>query len=139
MTRTLSDCSTPLGVSTALGMSTLSVLAVSAVLLLSTCERSAEAIANGSDPLKALAQHVPSSRYGPEYWKAAAARNDSLWRRAVAFCERPDHTEYPSCSSVEMARIFRANVQPARGESARTRRPFSLRPDVVDDTARPPR
>ena len=79
----------------------------------------------------ALAQHVESSRYGPEYWKGVAQRDAALWSKATAFCGQRDAAEYPTCASVKMVEFFRANTQPARPPDS-----FTFRTDREPDTTR---
>jgi hypothetical protein len=98
-------------------------------LLLAGCRTSPEDIANGPDPLRALAQHVESSRYGAEYWKGVANGNPELWAKATAFCRRQDSPEYPTCASVKMAEFFVGNTQPAPAPDS-----FSFRTDRKPDT-----
>ena len=106
------------------------------VLFVVACRPSSGDVANGPDPLQALAQHVESSRYGPDYWKRAAAENTAVWRKATAFCRQADASEYPTCASVKMAEFFQANTQPASPPA-----PFTFRNDRTPDTtdARPQR
>ena len=101
-------------------------------LLLAGCRASPEDIANGPDPILALAQHVESSRYGSEYWKSVAASNPGLWAKATAFCRRQDAVEYPTCASVKMAEFFLGNTQPAVAPDS-----FSFRTDREHDSTVP--
>ena len=101
------------------------------ILLVLSCRESPEDVANGPDPLRALAQHVESSRYGPEYWKGVAERDPTLWSKATEFCGRRDADEYPTCASVKMVEFFRANTQPARPPDS-----FTFRTDREPDTTR---
>lgn len=58
-------------------------------MLTSACnspqERQAD-IANGPDPLAALAAEVESTRYGSAYWSQQSDSNTSLWQRAKDYC-----------------------------------------------------
>jgi hypothetical protein len=98
--------------------------------LLVGCQAAPEDVANGPDPLKALAQHIESSRYGPDYWKQAAERQPVLWRKAMAFCGRKDASEYPTCASVKMVDFLRSNSRPAARPA-----PFTFRTDSSPDTS----
>lgn len=98
-------------------------------LPLAGCRTSPEDIANGPDPLRALAQHVESSRYGADYWKSVANGNPELWAKATTFCRRQDSPEYPTCASVKMAEFFVGNTQPATAPDS-----FSFRTDRKPDT-----
>jgi hypothetical protein len=100
------------------------------VALLIGCRPSAEDVANGPDPLRALAQHVESSRYGPDYWKDVAGRNPALWAKATAFCRRGDSDECPTCASVKMVEFLEGNTQPAAPADS-----FSFRSDRKRDSA----
>ena len=104
---------------------------LSLLLLLLGCRESPEDIANGPDPLRALAQHVESSRYGPEYWKSLAERDPALWNKAAAFCRQRAATEYPTFASVKMVEFFRTNTQPAQTPDS-----FTFRTDRQPDTSR---
>lgn len=101
-----------------------------ALALLAGCRATPDDIANGPDPLQALAQHVESSRYGPEYWKALAGRDAQLWHKATVFCAQKDAAEYPTCTSVRMVEFLRAGSQPGRAPDS-----FSFRTDLKPDTA----
>ena len=103
--------------------------ALTLVLILTACRPSSQDVANGPDALQALAQHVESSRYGPDYWKRAAAENTAVWRKATAFCRQAEANEYPTCASVKMAEYFQANTQPASRPA-----PFTFRNDRTPDT-----
>ena len=100
------------------------------IVLVAGCRAAPEDAANGPDPLLALAQHVESSRYGPEYWKQAAERDSVLWEKATAFCGGADASEYPTCASVRMVDHLRANTAPAAPPE-----PFTFRSDRAPDTA----
>ena len=98
-------------------------------LALVGCSGSPDDIANGPDPLRALAQHVESSRYGPDYWKRVAEQNVPLWRKATAFCGGAEATEYPTCATVRMVDFLRRGVQPAAPPD-----PFTFRSDHPRDS-----
>ena len=99
------------------------------IALIAGCRASPEDVANGPDPLLALAQHVESSRYGPDYWTQVAGRDSVLWGKATAFCGQVDASEYPTCASVRMVDYLR-NTAPAAAPE-----PFTFRSDRVPDTA----
>lgn len=102
-------------------------------ILLDGCRASPEDVANGPDPLKALAQHVESSRYGPEYWKRVAARDTEVWAKATRFCRQANALEYPTCASVKMVEFFQGNTRPGPKTE-----PFTFRSDRGADTANAP-
>ena len=104
---------------------------VALIALVAGCRASSEDLANGPDPMLALAQHVESSRYGPEYWKEVAGEDSVLWRKATAFCAGDAADEYPTCAAVRMVDYLRANTRPAAPPE-----PFTFRSDRTPDTAK---
>ena len=108
-----------------IGPRRLAAALLAGVALTAACRQSAQDIANGPGPMRALAQRVPSQRYGGEYRKQAADRDSALWGRAVEFCAAKEGLEYPNCAPVRMVAFLRGNTAPAR-----TDEPFSLRPGL---------
>ena len=75
---------------------------VALALALASCRPSAEAIADGDDPLAALATPAESGRYGGPFWTREAHRNSRTWRQARAFCRQARGRELPNCHAVEL-------------------------------------
>jgi hypothetical protein len=71
---------------------------VGMALTLGSCRPSAEAVADGDDPLAALAAPAQSARYDGPFWAREAHRGSRIWRTAKAFCE--GHHELPNCHPV---------------------------------------
>ena len=103
--------------------------ATAIALAIAACRPAPEDVANGPDPLRALAQHVESSRYGPDYWKQMAQQNGPVWHKALAYCQVREATEYPTCASVKMVAFLEANARPAVEPA-----PFTYRTDQAPDT-----
>lgn len=80
------------------GLAMRMALAVALVLAAGSCRPSAEAVADGDDPLAALAAPAQSARYDGPYWAREAHRGSRTWRAARAFCA--GHRELPNCHPV---------------------------------------
>ena len=76
------------------------------LLLLGGCTESAEEIANGDDPLRALEAPVPSDRYGTGYWSRQMRSDADLWSRATAFCSANNDGEHPNCDAVRYVEMM---------------------------------
>lgn len=74
--------------------------AVAAALALASCRPSAEAIADGDNPLAALAAPAQSARYDGPYWIREAHRNSRTWQAARAFCGKSREHYLPNCHPV---------------------------------------
>lgn len=103
--------------------------AVTAALLLaiSACAPKPEDIANGDDPMKALAVSVRSTRYDRAYWSEQRRSQSAAWTQAVSYCEPRGTADFPNCEPVsENAAADRGNsradsVLRAVGAAARQR------------------
>jgi hypothetical protein len=73
-------------------------LAAALALAAGSCRPSAEAVADGDDPLAALAAPAQSARYDGPFWAREAHRGSRTWRAARAFCG--GHPELPNCHPV---------------------------------------
>src|ERR1700694_5791442 len=71
-------------------------------LALASCRPSVEAVADGPDPLAALASPAQSARYDGPYWTREAHRNSPSWRAAKAFCRKSRDRELPNCHAVRL-------------------------------------
>ncbi|QQR74061.1 MAG: hypothetical protein IPJ17_00185 [Holophagales bacterium] len=78
------------------------ILAVVALALVSAgCGKpSAEALANGDDPLASLRSPVRSARYDGAFWNREAIQSTALWQDAVAYCRTPGNSAAPNCQTV---------------------------------------
>jgi hypothetical protein len=68
---------------------------------LAGCAPRPEAIADGSDPLAALAVTVPTHRFDTAFWARQEHRQTALWRDARAFCLGRDRAVFPNCAHVQ--------------------------------------
>lgn len=88
------------------------------------CRTSSDAdVANGDDPLKALAVSVPSTRYTAGYWQSQANQDPALWQRAVSYCEEQKAAgqgSKPNCSAVESAKFEMAGRAPVQQRPRRS-------------------
>jgi hypothetical protein len=73
---------------------------VGLAMALASCRPSAEAVADGDDPLAALAMPVQSARYDGAFWTREAHRNSRAWQAAKALCGK--NRELPNCHAVEL-------------------------------------
>lgn len=71
-------------------------------LLAGSC--TAEGVANGDDPIRALSASSSSTRYGELYWRQQLVEDSDVWQRAIAYCKPGDayrdYGKYPNCSLV---------------------------------------
>jgi len=72
--------------------------------LLAGCAPTQEEIANGDDPIGALASTVESSRYGLNYWVEQRHGKTATWAEATSFCEPAERANYPNCETVREVR-----------------------------------
>jgi hypothetical protein len=75
---------------------------VALALALASCKPSAEAIADGDDPLAALATPAASARYDGPFWTREAHRDSRTWQAARAFCEQARERALPNCHAVQL-------------------------------------
>ncbi len=80
--------------------------AVALVLLTLGCTKSNKAVANGDDPLRALAVPVRSDRYNSTYWTQKSVADTGLWTEAVAYCEGKTEGDHPNCEPVRQVRLL---------------------------------
>lgn len=90
----------------------LAALALATALLagLSACRPSDVSVANGDDPLEALAVDAPTTRYAHDYWVDEARRGTAVWDSAYTYCSAlwaPGQAEelavHPNCGHVRTA------------------------------------
>ena len=78
--------------------------------LITGCAPSAEDVAEGDDPLAALAVGVPSERYDGRYWLLKRAEDRPLFDEAAAYCRGEQDGERlagrPNCGPVIAAARF---------------------------------
>ena len=100
------------------GVAVLATAALGAAVAGATasCAPRPEDVANGDDPIRALAAPVRSSRYAGPYWAAQRRLDSPVWRRAVAYCTAERAPESPNCDPV-LANV-RAGQGSARADSA---------------------
>jgi len=89
-------------------------------LFIASCSPSPEEIANGDDPIAALASTAKSSRYGLNYWVEQRNQKTENWSQALAFCEPAEHANYPNCETVREVRA----TEPGKVEDPRTQPGF---------------
>lgn len=74
------------------------------------CSPSAEDVAEGADPLAALATGVPSVRYDGRYWLLKRDEDRPLFDEALAYCQGEEEAErlaeHPNCGPVITAARF---------------------------------
>ncbi len=74
------------------------------------CRPSPEQIAEGDDPVAALAAAVPSERYDGLYWRTQRRRDPALFARAAGYCHDEERAgrlgERPTCEAVLSAERF---------------------------------
>lgn len=74
-----------------------------AVVILSgitACGPREQDVANGDDPLRALAVGAVSERYDDAFWGQQRHEDPDLWARAKAYCEGKDVGAHPNCRPV---------------------------------------
>jgi len=69
------------------------------------CGPTDEEIANGDDPIAALASIVESSRYGAAYWTEQMKGDTDVWKEAIAYCEPADRANYTNCEVVRSTKF----------------------------------
>ncbi|MGH7286942.1 MAG: hypothetical protein ACREI8_02870 [Myxococcota bacterium] len=90
------------------------------VAAITSCSPSPEDVANGDDPIAALTSTARSSRYGLNYWVEQRDQKTETWSQALAFCEPPEHANYPNCETVREVRA----TEPGKVEDPRTQPGF---------------
>lgn len=86
------------------------VVAGALLLTILACTPKPEDIANGDDPMKALAVTARSTRYDRAYWSGQRRSRSAVWTRAVSYCESRGTGESPNCEPVnENAAAERGN------------------------------
>jgi hypothetical protein len=103
-------------------------------LALASCKPSAEAIADGEDPLAALAGAAESARYDGPYWTREAHRDSRTWRAARAFCAQARGRALPNCHAVQLVERWEGawrtgTLPPLPTLPAPPRLPPSMHPD----------
>ena len=89
-------------------------------ILLSACGPSQEQIANGDDPIAALASTVRSSRYGNNYWIEQRDGGTGVWDEATSYCAPAERTNHPNCETVRAV----AAIEPKMVKDPRTQPGF---------------
>lgn len=69
------------------------------------CTASDEDIANGDDPIEALAVPQRSERYTTAYWTYTKRDDPELWAEAVEYCQ-DKRADYPNCETVRQVQII---------------------------------
>lgn len=107
----------------------LTVLLIS--IAVPACNQSDADVANGDDPMQALAVPHLSERYDVTYWTQTSARDKDLWAQAVSFCEGKDPREYPNCNVIRSVEILMP--RPVEGQADSTSlRIEPMAPDTFD-------
>jgi hypothetical protein len=78
---------------------------------LASCRPSAEDLADGEDPLAALASPAESARYDGPYWLREAHRNSRTWQAAKTFCGKAGARELPNCHAVRLVERWEAPLR----------------------------
>ena len=94
------------------------------------CGESDADIANGDDPLRALAVPHRSERYTTTYWTQRSVRDTALWRKATEYCEDRNEGDHPNCDAVRYVEMIE------RRSRLPEDRPDSFRLTVPQATAR---
>lgn len=90
----------------------LPTLALTGVLLLQVgCSETPEEIANGDDPLRALAVGAKSTRYDGPYWLYQREADRPVFERAVSYCKDQSLAEKPNCAVVMAADGFATSLE----------------------------
>lgn len=103
-------------------MNSRHITPVTALFFALACSPSAEDVANGADPIAALASTAESSRYGLNYWIEQRDQKSETWAQAVAYCEPAERANYPNCETVRQVRatvpkpVQDPRTQPGFGE-----------------------
>jgi hypothetical protein len=98
-------------------------LAAAISLALSACGPSQEDLANGDDPVAALASTVESSRYGSKFWTEQMTSTTDVWTAALAYCDPAERADYPNCKTVRSVKFI--GVPAAVGNPARSEKGFN--------------
>ena len=84
--------------------------ALALVIALSACRPSDVSVANGDDPIKALAVNASTTRYTHDYWVDQARAGTAVWDSAYTYCSAlwaPGRAEelaaHPNCGNVRTA------------------------------------
>ncbi|HEV3456356.1 MAG TPA: hypothetical protein VHG32_07335 [Thermoanaerobaculia bacterium] len=88
-------------------------LGLAVAVALASCRSSAEEVADGADPLAALAAPAQSARYDGPFWTREAHRNSRTWQAARAFCAKSRDRGLPNCHAVELVRRWEEGLPPA--------------------------
>lgn len=75
------------------------------------CAASDADIANGDDPLAALAVPHRSERYTTTYWTQTTRDDPELWARAVEYCQ-DKRADYPNCEAVRSVEALERMSRP---------------------------
>ncbi len=86
------------------------------VALLAGCAPRPQDVADGDDPIKALASSAPSTRYQGPYWVEQRRTKSDVWQQAVAYCTPERVREYPNCQPVAASAEAERSAQ--RADSA---------------------
>lgn len=70
------------------------------------CSESAADVANGDDPLRALAVSQRSERYETSFWTQTSKGDAALWRRATEYCEGKNDGDHPNCAAVRHVQMM---------------------------------
>ena len=113
-------------------LAAISAAALALLPLLGGCRTASEAdVANGDDPMKALAVSAPSTRYKAGYWQTQADQDPALWQRAVSYCDQQKvagQGSKPNCSAVESAKFEIAGRAPVQERPRRSAADQGFRP-----------
>ena len=113
-------------------LSLLGVLVIASTL--PSCTASEADVANGDDPIEALAAGHPSDRYTSGYWTRTMGEDPALWQQAVTFCAQNNDADHPNCAAVEYARALEVQSRPPEYEAN-----TSLRPGAQTQPSNDPR
>ena len=81
-------------------------------------EPSPREVADGADPIAALAVPVRSARYDAAFWMREAEDGSELWQEAVEVCRVPVTDERPNCQTVAVVLTTLALEEAAEGARA---------------------
>lgn len=82
------------------------LLLIIAIACSAGCGPSQEAVANGDDPIAALASTVASDRYGTAFWTQQMHDGTEIWTQALAYCEPAERSDYPNCKTVRSVQFI---------------------------------
>lgn len=93
-------------------------LAIGILAGLAACRPSDVSLANGDDPIRALAANAPTTRYAHDYWVDQARAGTAVWDSAYTYCSAlwaPGRAEqlaaHPNCGHVRTADFATAAVR----------------------------